>query len=216
MDAQQEQQEQILQLLRSLQLQQSQQQQILALMQAGGGIGGARSLAVPTSHSAPDRTHSALPAVWGSFDGSSQADGAASPVPHKSLQRKGSKKMRRKSLRVVAASATVFPLRASTSPTPPASLLSGPGSRHAKSMARGAEEGEDVPPIIVSRHARSLSRFAGSPKMSPIGRSPLRPTSRGVGLSSPLAAQQWGKLAERGAESDPEVEKQAGGMIRDE
>ena len=51
-----------------------------------------------------------------------------------------------------------------------------------------------------------MSRFVGSLKISPIGRSPLRPTSRGVGLSSPLTAQQWGKLADTGAERNPEVE----------
>ena len=207
MGAQQEQQEQILQLLRSLQLQHTQQQQILALLQAGRASGGARTLAVPVSHSAPDLTHSAHPPVWGSFDGSSQADDAASPVPHKSLQRKSSKKMRRKSLRAVAVSATVFPVRASAAPTAPGSPQGGPGSRPAKSMATGAERGKEVPPIIVGRLVRSISRFAGSPKMSPIGRSKLRPTSRGVGLSSPLAAQQWGKAANTVAEHNTEVEE---------
>ena len=52
-----------------------------------------------------------------------------------------------------------------------------------------------------------MPRFAGSLKVSPIDRSSLRPTSRGVGLSSPLAAQQWGKAANTVAEHNTEVEE---------
>ena len=175
-----------------LQLQQTQQQQILAPTQGGAGT------------NTLDLSPTELPTGWGSFNGSSPADGTGSPLPHRSG---GSKRTKRKSLRIVATSVARFPMKASTPPGESQSPQVSPGSRPVASMLR-AGEGKEVPPIVVGRHVSSTSRLSRSPRMSPFGRSPLRPGSDRGTLSSPHGVEAWGKMTDRGAESDPETEKE--------